>query len=96
MSQSNSNHSQHAHSHEHFHTNVQHITNKETLQARVSLHEMFRDFDQNGDGIVTSDDLKQIVGNELTQEEINVLIQAVNKKKDGKIQYAEFIKMMTL
>ena len=90
-----SNHNNHSHGHDHRHTSSNAFTNKEKLQASVSLHEMFRDFDTNGDGAITSDEIRQI-GNELTQEEIDSLIHAVNKKRDGKVLYAEFIKMMSL
>ena len=50
----------------------------------------FEIFDTNCDGLVTAEDIHQIVGNELTQEEIEKLIQAVNKKQDGKVNYKEF------
>jgi Ca2+-binding EF-hand superfamily protein len=91
-----SNHNNHSHGHDHRHTSTNTFTHKEKLQASVSLHEMFRDFDINGDGAITSDEIRQIVGNELTREEIDSLIHAVNKKKDGKVLFSEFILMMSL
>jgi len=95
----NTNHFHHLHQQHQKSTNdnnTYHNNNKEKLQAFVSIHEVFRDFDTNCDGLVTAEDIHQIVGNELTQEEIEKLIQAVNKKQDGKVNYKEFFQMMSL
>jgi hypothetical protein len=93
------NHFHHLHQHHKKSTNDSNIhnnNNKEKLQAFVSIHEVFRDFDTNCDGLITAEEIHQIVGNELAQEEIEKLIQAVNKKKDGKVNFKEFIQMMSL
>ena len=95
----NSNHFHHLHQQHQKSTNNDntiHNNNKEKLQAFVSIHEVFRDFDTNCDGLVTAEEIHQIVGNELTHEEIEKLIQAVNKKKDGKVTFKEFILMLSL
>ena len=69
---------------------------KARLQASVSLEEMFNDFDQNGDGTISADEIKQIVGEQLTSDEIDQLIWAVHKNKDGKVNFKEFIQILTL
>ena len=53
-------------------------------------------FDKNNDGFITADELKQVIesfGHDLTDEELDEMIEGVDKNKDGKINYLEFLEM---
>ena len=53
---------------------------------------------KNGDGFITKDELRTVMnsmGQRLTEEELNEMMEAADSDKDGRIDYAEFVKMMT-
>ena len=53
-------------------------------------------FDKNNDGFITADELRQVIetfGHDLTDEEMDEMIEGVDKNKDGKINYLEFLEM---
>ncbi|XP_032741067.1 calmodulin-4-like [Rattus rattus] len=63
---------------------------KEELQA------VFRVFDQNGDGYITMDELKQglsQMGETLSEEELNDMIRVADADQDGKVNYEEFLRV---
>ncbi|EGF80475.1 hypothetical protein BATDEDRAFT_25085 [Batrachochytrium dendrobatidis JAM81] len=59
--------------------------------------EAFRMFDKNGDGFITSAELKVVMGNigeKLTDEEIEEMIHEADEDKDGQVSYQEFVKII--
>ncbi|KAL5248187.1 hypothetical protein ACHWQZ_G017385 [Mnemiopsis leidyi] len=61
------------------------------------LREAFKVFDRNGDGKITADELKTVMhnlGETLTDEEIDQMIEEADTNKDGYVDYEEFCIMM--
>ena len=62
------------------------------------LKETFKQFDKNGDGKISKDELKSVLmgdGASLTNdEEIDAIIKKVDKNGDGVIDYNELIDLM--
>ncbi|XP_058524887.1 calmodulin-like protein 5 [Ochotona princeps] len=62
------------------------------------LRKVFQAFDQNGDGHITVEELKQAIaklGGPLPQEQLNAMIQEADVDKDGKVNYEEFVRVLT-
>ncbi|XP_077476181.1 calcium-binding protein 5-like [Stigmatopora argus] len=63
------------------------------------LKEAFREFDVDGDGSITSDELKhavlKLLGGEANKKEIEALLQEADKNGDGTVDFEEFVKMMS-
>ncbi|KAL0960581.1 hypothetical protein HGRIS_005615 [Hohenbuehelia grisea] len=60
------------------------------------LLETFKGFDQNGDGFVTPEELKQVmssIGERLTDDEVDTMIRESDSDKDGRVNYEEFVKV---
>jgi calmodulin len=65
--------------------------------AEAEMLEAFRVFDTDGNGSITSEELRQIFSNfgeKLTDEEISDMIKEADTDGDGEINYQEFIRMM--
>ncbi|KAL5254560.1 hypothetical protein ACHWQZ_G014120 [Mnemiopsis leidyi] len=59
----------------------------------------FKDFDQNGDGIITVDELPDVldsIGLKPSPEEVEEMVSKVDINNDGIIDICEFIRMMSL
>jgi len=57
--------------------------------------EAFKVFDKDGSGIISTDDLKNIIKSleeNITDQEINELVNEADFDSDGKINYKEFVK----
>ena len=55
-------------------------------------------FDRDGNGMIDRDELKVVMkqlGEKLSEEDIEEMIQAADKNGDGMIDYQEFISYMT-
>ncbi|XP_022171431.1 calmodulin-A-like [Myzus persicae] len=62
------------------------------------MHQAFRVFDKNGDGFITFDELKRVmcsIGERLTDEEIEDMIKEADLNGDKKIDYKEFITIIS-
>ncbi|XP_062067424.1 calmodulin-like protein 3 [Lepus europaeus] len=66
--------------------------------SEQDLREAFRAFDLNGDGHISVEELKQVMsklGEKLSHEELNAMIQEADTDKDGKVNYEEFMHIFT-
>ena len=62
------------------------------------LKKAFEVMDANKDGVVTKDELKQLLkglGEEVTDEVVDEMIKIADENGDGKIQFEEFVKAAT-
>ena len=63
----------------------------------VEINDIFRVFDEDGDGFITGDEIKHVMntyGDILTEEQINKMMSEADINGNGKIDYEEFAKMM--
>jgi Ca2+-binding EF-hand superfamily protein len=62
------------------------------------LRNMFNQFDVDGDGVITRDELKKMMESihmtELSDEEIELAMQEADKNGDGSINFYEFVGVM--
>ncbi|XP_037367380.1 calmodulin-like protein 5 [Talpa occidentalis] len=66
--------------------------------SEMELREIFKVFDQNGDGHISVDELKQAmvkIGQPMSQEDLDMMIQQADVDKDGQVNYEEFVKILT-
>ncbi|XP_057673971.1 calcium-binding protein 5b [Corythoichthys intestinalis] len=63
------------------------------------LKEAFREFDIDGDGSITSDEMKhaivKLLGGQASKKEIEALLLEADKNGDGTVDFEEFVKMMS-
>ncbi|CAL8110427.1 unnamed protein product [Orchesella dallaii] len=65
--------------------------------ASKDLMAAFRVFDKDGNGFITRDELKEameMIGEPVTDEDIDNMITMADLNKDGKIDYEEFSKLL--
>ena len=63
------------------------------------LVEAFKIFDKDGSGKISADELRYVMlnlGEKLTQEEADEMIKEADTNRDGQIDYAEFVKLLTV
>ena len=69
------------------------------LVQRSKARKAFEKFDKDGSGFVTTDELlevfEELMGGSVTIDQFQNMIDECNKSKDGKINYEEFVVMMT-
>ncbi|XP_072917683.1 troponin C, skeletal muscle-like [Hemitrygon akajei] len=61
------------------------------------LAEYFRIFDQNADGFIEWDELRNLflaIGEDITEEEINEHMKEGDKNNDGKLDFDEWMKLI--
>ena len=61
------------------------------------INEVFRVFDKDGDGFITTEEIQQEMGNHgdvFTEEQVKEMIKGADTNGDGKIDYEEFVKLM--
>uniref|UniRef100_M4AAU0 Calcium binding protein 5b n=1 Tax=Xiphophorus maculatus TaxID=8083 RepID=M4AAU0_XIPMA len=63
------------------------------------LRDAFREFDIDGDGSITSEELKfamiKLLGEQTSEKEIGEVVKEVDDNGDGKVDFEEFVKMMS-
>ncbi|XP_069131579.1 calmodulin-2-like [Argopecten irradians] len=73
------------------------IRKEEEQDPEEALREAFKVFDKDGNGFISAKELQYTMknlGNELTEEEVDEMIQEADVNNDGKIDYKEFSKIM--
>lgn len=58
------------------------------------LYQLFKELDTDNTGFITPDNLKEIVaktGAEVTDEQIDNLVAAIDQTDDGQISFKEFV-----
>ncbi|XP_052273949.1 calmodulin-beta-like isoform X2 [Dreissena polymorpha] len=61
------------------------------------LLDAFKVFDKDGNGYITADELKKVMtnlGEKMTDEEVQEMLNEADENHDGQISYPEFVKMM--
>ncbi|XP_073134384.1 uncharacterized protein [Henckelia pumila] len=64
------------------------------MDADDDLREAFNLFDKDKNGYISADELQQVIGDALTDEEIVEIIQEADLDGDGQVNYEEFVKIM--
>lgn len=67
-------------------------------KTEKDLQKAFTEFDMDGNGFITEDELHTVMhklGQTLDLSHIQQMIQCADKDKDGKVNYQEFIRLMT-
>ncbi|XP_010733804.1 calcium-binding protein 2 isoform X3 [Larimichthys crocea] len=63
------------------------------------LRDAFKEFDSNGDGQISLNELreamKKLMGEQLTNKEINEILRDVDLNGDGLVDFEEFVRMMS-
>ncbi|KAM9844248.1 calcium-binding protein 5b [Aulostomus maculatus] len=63
------------------------------------LKEAFREFDIDGDGSITSDELRhamvKLLGEHTCKKEIDAVVKEADNNGDGTVDFEEFVKMMS-
>ena len=63
------------------------------------MHAAFRMFDKDGSGIISADEIREVLcfggTNSLSAEAVDAIIKQVDENGDGEIQFEEFVTMMT-
>lgn len=54
------------------------------------IAEAFASIDRDGSGFIDKDELKDVLGDNCTPEQIEDIIEAADKNNDGRISYDEF------
>jgi calmodulin len=65
--------------------------------AEEEMIEAFKVFDSDGNGMISSDELRQIMenlGEKLSKEEVDEMVKEADIDGDGQINYQEFVNMM--
>lgn len=74
-------------------------TNQTALTSQEKLHAAFRMFDKDGSGIISADEIREVLcfggANALSAEAVDKIIKQVDENGDGEIQFEEFVTMMT-
>jgi len=62
------------------------------------LKDVFRQYDQNGDGTISPEELKAVllaIGGGFTDDEIGTVFRSMDCNRDGKVQFEEFVDWLT-
>ncbi|KAM9784236.1 calcium-binding protein 5b [Syngnathus typhle] len=63
------------------------------------LKDAFREFDMDGDGSITSDELRnamlKLLGEQASKKEIDAVVNEVDNNGDGTVDFEEFVQMMS-
>ena len=71
--------------------------NSQETQTEDEVINAFRVFDKEGNGLISSAELKHImmtIGDKMTEEEADEMVNEADIDEDGMINYEEFVRMM--
>ena len=71
--------------------------NSPETQTEDEVINAFRVFDKEGNGLISSAELKHImmtIGDKMTEEEADEMVNEADIDEDGMINYEEFVRMM--
>ncbi|KAL3270292.1 hypothetical protein HHI36_009343 [Cryptolaemus montrouzieri] len=77
---------------------IQNLTPILKADSCEDLLAAFKVFDLNKDGYITKDEIKtamETIGEDVTEEQVDEFIIIADKDKDGKINYEEFVKLLS-
>ncbi|KAF5928665.1 calmodulin-A-like [Diceros bicornis minor] len=66
--------------------------------SEQDMRGVFNAFDLDGDGYISVDELKQAtgkLGEQLSEEELDVMIREADVDQDGRVNYEEFVRILT-
>lgn len=69
----------------------------QTSETEEEFIEAFKVFDRDGNGLISAAELKHVMtnlGEKLTDEEIETMLEEADLDKDGAVNYQDFVKMM--
>ena len=69
-----------------------------TADQAAELKKAFQVMDSNGDGVVTKEELKNLLkglGEDVTDDIVDEMIKIADENGDGKIQFEEFVTAAT-
>ena len=64
---------------------------------RSAIRKKFEEFDKNGDGFITKKEFRSVMRKQgkLTEAQLDAMVKDADLNKDGKVDYNEFLVMMT-
>ncbi|XP_043836643.1 calmodulin-A-like [Dromiciops gliroides] len=68
------------------------------IDSKEEMREAFHAFDKNGNGYISAVELRHVktnLGEKLTNEEVDEMIQEADIDGDGQVNYEEFVQMIT-
>ena len=72
---------------------------RRALVKRSTARKQFSKFDKDGSGYITLEEMKQVfeerTGGQVTMEQVKEMIKCSDENGDGKINYEEFVVMMS-
>lgn len=69
----------------------------QTSETEEEFIEAFKVFDRDGNGLISAAELKHVMtnlGEKLTDEEIETMLEEADLDRDGAVNYQDFVKMM--
>ena len=66
-------------------------------ESEEEIIDAFKVFDKSGDGLISAVELRHVLtnlGEKLSEEEVDEMLQEANIDSDGNINYNDFVKMM--
>jgi len=70
--------------------------NEKQLLTNEKLQQAFKMFDKDGSGLISAEEIKEVLGfgKTLSEEAVNDIIKQVDANGDGEISFEEFAAMM--
>ena len=72
--------------------------NESELTTNEKLQAAFKMFDKDGSGIISPDEIKEVLSfggtNQLSKQAIETIVKQVDDNGDGEISFEEFVEMM--
>ena len=74
---------------------------KKNADSSIDLKELFSDFDQDGDGLITLEELKKAMamanfGTDVPETELSSIFEMVDRNKDQRIDFKEFSELVAV